>query len=121
MRFPACGFLCVVSVNCILRNFALDTTENPPRSNRKKCAFRLSKDGKWRSFSRAPHRLQYVSSGTYFARIKIGGKIIRETVCPRYRRFADHRLESHPFPDGGAAWQERAPGSFQIVLLPFLP
>jgi len=46
----------------------------------KKSTNRLSKDGKWRSFSRVPHLLQYVSSGTYFARIKIKGKLIRETL-----------------------------------------
>jgi len=55
-------------------------TENQPAPTGKKIAFRLSKDGKWRSFSRVPHLLQYVSSGTYFARIKIGGKIIRESL-----------------------------------------
>jgi hypothetical protein len=46
----------------------------------KKSANRLSKDGKWRSFPRVPHWLQYVSSGTYFARIKIKGKLIRESL-----------------------------------------
>jgi len=58
----------------------MDTTENPPAATRKKNTFHLSKDGKWRSFSRVPHLLQYVSSGTYFARIKIRGKIIRESL-----------------------------------------
>jgi integrase len=46
----------------------------------KKSANRLSPDGKWRSFPRVPHLLQYVSSGTYFARIKIKGKLIRESL-----------------------------------------
>ncbi|MDR3457720.1 MAG: hypothetical protein P4N60_09765 [Verrucomicrobiae bacterium] len=46
----------------------------------KKSANRLSKDGKWRSFPRVPHLLQYASSGTYFARIKIKGKLIRESL-----------------------------------------
>lgn len=55
-------------------------TENPPAPTGKKSAFRLSKDGKWRSFSRVPHLLQYVSSGVYFARIKIRGKIFRESL-----------------------------------------
>jgi hypothetical protein len=49
-----------------------------PSASEKRTAHRLSKDGKWRSFSRVPHLLQYVSSGTYFARIKVHGKIIRE-------------------------------------------
>ncbi len=40
----------------------------------------LSKDGKWRSFPRVPNLLQYVSSETYFARVKVKGKIIRESL-----------------------------------------
>ena len=55
-------------------------TDNPPATTGKKSAFRLSKDGKWRSFSRVPHLLQYVSSGVYFARIKIRGKIFRQSL-----------------------------------------
>jgi hypothetical protein len=41
---------------------------------------RLSKDGKWRSFPKAPHLLQYVSNGNYYGRIKVGGKIIRQSL-----------------------------------------
>jgi len=41
-----------------------------PGGNEKRTAHRLSKEGKWRSFSRLPHLLQYVSSGAYFARSK---------------------------------------------------
>ena len=41
---------------------------------------RLSKDGKWLSFPKVPHLLQYVSNGNYYGRIKIGGKIIRESL-----------------------------------------
>jgi hypothetical protein len=55
-------------------------TENVPGTSGKKNANRLSSDGKWRSFPRVPHLLQYVSSGTYFARIKIKGKLIRESL-----------------------------------------
>jgi hypothetical protein len=40
----------------------------------------LSKDGQWRSFPKVPHLLQYVSNGNYYGRIKIGGKIIRESL-----------------------------------------
>jgi integrase len=40
----------------------------------------LSSDGKWRSFPRVPHLLQYVSNGNYYARIKINGKVIRESL-----------------------------------------
>jgi integrase len=55
-------------------------TDQMPSGNQKRTAYRLSKDGKWRSFSRVPHLLQYASSGTYFARIKVRGKIIRESL-----------------------------------------
>ena len=34
----------------------------------------LSKDGKWRSFPKVPHLLQYVISGNYFGKVKINGK-----------------------------------------------
>ena len=37
----------------------------------------LSKDGKWRSFPKAPHLLQYVGNANYYGRIKVGGKVIR--------------------------------------------
>jgi hypothetical protein len=47
-----------------------------PGGREKRTADRLSKDGKWRSFSRIPHLLQYFRSGGYFARIKASGKLI---------------------------------------------
>lgn len=40
----------------------------------------LSPDGKWRSFPKVPNLLQYVSTGTYFGRVKIDGKIFRESL-----------------------------------------
>ena len=40
----------------------------------------LSNDGQWRSFPKVPHLLQYVSNGNYYGRIKIGGKVIRESL-----------------------------------------
>ena len=33
----------------------------------------MSKDGKWRSFPKVPHRLQYVISGNCFGKVKIIG------------------------------------------------
>jgi len=39
-----------------------------------------SKDGKWRSFPKVPHLLQYVNSGTYYARVKVNGKLIRQSL-----------------------------------------
>ena len=40
----------------------------------------LSKDGKWRSFPKVPHLLQYVSNGNNYGRIQVNGKIIRESL-----------------------------------------
>jgi integrase len=40
----------------------------------------LSKDGKWRSFPKVPNLLQYVSSENYYARIKVNGKLIRQSL-----------------------------------------
>ncbi len=40
----------------------------------------LSKDGKWRSFPKVPNLLQYISNGNYYARIKVNGKLIRESL-----------------------------------------
>jgi hypothetical protein len=39
-----------------------------------------SKDGEWRSFPKVPHLLQYDSNGNYYGRLKIGGKLIRESL-----------------------------------------
>src|SRR3954464_9342586 len=41
---------------------------------------RLSKDGKWKSFGKAPNLLQYVPSGIYYARLKIDGKLFRSSL-----------------------------------------
>ena len=40
----------------------------------------LSTDGQWRSFPKVPHLLQYVSNGNYYGRIKVGGKVFRESL-----------------------------------------
>jgi integrase len=40
----------------------------------------LSGDGKWRSFPKVPHLLQYVISGNYFGKVKINGKTIRQSL-----------------------------------------
>ena len=41
---------------------------------------RLSNDGQWRSFPKVPNLLQYVGSGTYYARVKLRGKTIRRSL-----------------------------------------
>jgi integrase len=40
----------------------------------------LSGDGKWRSFPRTPNLLQYVSTGQYYGRLKVNGKIVRRRL-----------------------------------------
>ena len=37
-------------------------------------------DGKWRSFPKVPNLLQYINTGAYFGRVKIEGKIFRESL-----------------------------------------
>src|SRR5213083_1623539 len=37
----------------------------------------LSKDGKWRSFPKVLNLLQYVSTGTFYGRVTVDGKIYR--------------------------------------------
>ncbi len=45
-----------------------------------KRAANLSKDTKWRSFPRVPNLVQYVSTGTYYGRLKTNGKLIRRSL-----------------------------------------
>jgi integrase len=52
-----------------------DTTGDTKSQNSKN--ERLSPDGKWRSFPKVPNLLQYVSTGLFFARVKVNGKLIR--------------------------------------------
>jgi hypothetical protein len=40
----------------------------------------LVKDGQWRSFPNVPCLLQYVSNGNYYGRIRVNGKLIRESL-----------------------------------------
>ncbi len=40
----------------------------------------LSSDQQWRSFPKVPNLLQYVSNSNYYGRIKIGDKVIRESL-----------------------------------------
>ena len=55
-------------------------SEPDTQMNGRKREEHLSKDGQWRSFPKVPHLLQYVSNGNYYARIKVKGKIIRESL-----------------------------------------
>jgi len=57
----------------------VDASQDNPQNSRKREAS-LSADGKWRSFPKVPNLLQYVSNGNYYGRIKVGGKLIRESL-----------------------------------------
>ena len=56
-------------------------TERDTKSRRDKRADRLSPDGKWRSFPKVPNLLQYASTGQYYARVKVNGKLIRRSLA----------------------------------------
>jgi len=52
----------------------------------------LSKDGKWRSFPKVPHLLQYIISGNYFGKVKINGKTFRKSLETTVWSIAQLRL-----------------------------
>jgi hypothetical protein len=52
----------------------------------------LSNNGKWRSFSKVPHLLQYVISGNYFGKVKISGRTIRQSLQTTLWSTAQLRL-----------------------------
>lgn len=52
---------------------------------------RLSKDGQWRSFPKVPNLIQYVPNASYYARTKVGGKVIRRTLGTK--TFSTARLK----------------------------
>jgi len=64
----------------VSRNFCfVEATPDTPQNTRKRDGH-LSKDGAWRSFPNVPNLTQYVSNGNYYGRIKVGGKLIRESL-----------------------------------------
>lgn len=52
----------------------------------------LSNNGKWRSFPKVPHLLQYVISGNYFGKVKIDGRSIRKSLQTTVWSTAQLRL-----------------------------
>jgi integrase len=64
----------------------------PKKTNRTE---RLSPDGKWRSFPKVPNLLQYCSTGLYFARVKVQGKLIRRSL--KASTFEEAKLALHDF------------------------
>src|SRR5688572_2951018 len=41
---------------------------------------KLSKDGQWYSFPKVPNLIQYKSTGKYYARVRIRGKLLRQCL-----------------------------------------
>ena len=58
-------------------NEATSGETKPAKTNRD---VKLSPDGKWRSFPKVPHLLQYVISGNYFGKVKINGKTVPQSL-----------------------------------------
>jgi integrase len=69
-----------------------DTQDTQPQTQTRKREEHVSKDNQWRSFPKVPHLLQYVSNGDYYARIKVNGKIIRESLNTSVWTTAKPRL-----------------------------
>jgi hypothetical protein len=55
-------------------------SDSDAQTNYRKREEPLSKDGQWHSFPKVPHLLPYVGNANYYSRIKVGGKVIRETL-----------------------------------------
>ena len=56
------------------------TTAAKARKEAKERDPRLSPDGKWRSFPKVPHLLQYEPTAMYYARVKVCGKLVRRRL-----------------------------------------
>jgi integrase len=73
-----------------------DTDTKPDtKSKQRRTRERLSPDGKWRSFPQVPNLLQYISTGAYYARLKVNGKLIRRGL--NTKTFEDAKLLLHDF------------------------
>lgn len=62
--------------------------------------FVLSADGKWKSFQEIPNLRQYVPSGNYFGRVKVKGRLVRQSLetdvwTTALLRLQDFRKKNH--------------------------
>ena len=62
---------------------------NSPKTTR---GHRQSKDGRWRYFPKVPNLLQYVSTGTYYARSKVNRNNVRLSLETKVFSVAKQRL-----------------------------
>jgi integrase len=72
----------------------MKTTQDTNRDTKSK-RDRRSPDGEWRSFPKVPNLLQYVSTGTYYGRVKVNGKLIRRSL--NAKTFEEAKLLLHDF------------------------
>ncbi len=62
-----------------------------------------SRDGEWRSFPKVPNLLQFVSTGTFYRRMKVEGKLYRESL--KTNVFSTAKLKLADFVKGeSGAW-----------------
>jgi integrase len=66
--------------------------ENPAATEEQTPSWRR---GAWRSFPKVPNLFQYVNTGTYYARVKVGGKTIRRSL--KTNVWSTARLRLHDF------------------------
>jgi integrase len=59
------------------RDTGRDTKPVKPSKNQ---SANLSADGQWESFPNVPNLLRYVGSGAYYGRVKVRGKLIRQSL-----------------------------------------
>jgi hypothetical protein len=86
----------------------VEANQDIPQNNRKR-EEHLSKDGKWRSFPKVPGLLQYVNNGNYYGRIKVDGKLIRESLGTSVWTTAKLRLVDFLKENNESRHQVKAP------------
>jgi integrase len=59
---------------------AMKTQPRPTAATAPRHAERISPDRKWKSFPKSPNLLQYIRTGMYYARVKVGGKLVRRKL-----------------------------------------
>jgi hypothetical protein len=87
-------------------NNAQNTTAGKSQSLRKEIP---SKDGKWKSFPKVRHLLQYVSTATYFARVRVDGNLKRKSLDISVFTTAELRLADFIKKENGQNFPRMAP------------
>jgi hypothetical protein len=69
-----------VHCTCVMMKTRTPDTKADAKSSKDIRDPNLSKVGKRRSFPKVPHMLLYVSTGTFYGRVTVDGKIYRESL-----------------------------------------